>query len=146
MTEKRIDQIQVLFRESPGILRSSAMRKLGICSKDLKELEEEGRITRLKDGYYAWSSMLDDLSDFYIATATIPDATIYGISAAAQYNLTTVIPDAVHIKVPNRGRKPQAPLYPPIQITQEKMPAFFLGRICGKNEPPIYDRERTVCD
>lgn len=146
MTERRIDQIQAIFRESPGILRSYSMRKLGICSKDLKELEEEGRITRLKDGYYAWSSMLDDLSDFYIATATIPDATIYGISAAAQYNLTTVIPDAVHIKVPNRGRKPQAPLYPPIQITQEKMPAFFLGRICGKNEPPIYDRERTVCD
>lgn len=53
MTEKRIDQIQALFRESPGILRSSAMRKLGICSKDLKELEEEGLVTRLKDGYYA---------------------------------------------------------------------------------------------
>ena len=146
MTEKRIDQIQAIFRESPGILRSSAMRKLGICSKDLKELEEKGMITRLKDGYYAWSSMLDDLSDLYIATATIPDATIYGISAAAQYNLTTVIPDVVHIKVPNRGRVPQVPPYPPIQITQEKMPMFSLGRICRKNAPPIYDRERTVCD
>lgn len=146
VTEKRIEQIWALFKESPGILRSSAMRKLGICSKDLKELENEGLITRLKDGYYAWSSMLDDLSDFYIATATIPDATIYGISAAAQYNLTTVIPDAVHIKVPNKGKIPQAPLYPPIQIIREKMPAFSLGRICGNSEPPIYDRERTVCD
>lgn len=93
MTEKRIEQIQTLFKESPYILRSSAMRKLGICSKDLKELENKGLIPRLKDGYYASSSMLDDLPDFYIATATIPDATIYGISAAAWYNLKTVIPD-----------------------------------------------------
>lgn len=146
MTENRIGQIHAMFRNSPGILRSSAMRKLGICSKDLRELEDEGLITRLKDGYYAWSTMLDDLSDSFIATATIPDATIYGISAAAQYNLTTVIPDAVHIKIPNKGRMPQAPLYPPIQITQEKMPMFSLGRICGNSEPPIYDRERTVCD
>lgn len=146
MTENRIDQIHTMFKNSPGILRSSAMRKLGICSKDLKELEEEGLITRLKDGYYAWTTMLGDLSDSFIATATIPDATIYGISAAAQYNLTTVIPDVIHIKVLNKGRIPQAPLYPPVQITQEKMPAFSLGRICEKNVPPIYDRERTVCD
>ena len=124
MTEKRIKQIWTLFKESPGILRSSAMRKLGICSKDLKELENEGFIIRLKDGYYAWSTMLDNLSDFYIAAATIPDAIIYGISAVAQYNLTTVIPDAIHIKVSNKGKIPQAPLYPPVQITQEKMPAF----------------------
>lgn len=135
-----------MFKEGNGILRSSALRKMGICSKDLKELEEADLITRLKEGYYAWSTMLDDLSDSYIATATIPDATIYGISAAAQYNLTTVIPDVVHVKVPNKGRIPQVPLYPPIQITQEKMPTFSLGRICDNSAPPIYDIERTVCD
>lgn len=146
MTEKRIDQIQSLFRESMGILRSSAMRRQGICSKDLKELEEKGHVTRLKEGYYAWSSMLNDISDSFIATSTIPGATIYGISAAAHYNLTTVIPDAIHIKVPNKGRIPQAPLYPPVQITQEKMPAYSLGRICKNGNPPIYDMERTVCD
>ena len=146
VTQNRIEQIQTLFSESPGILRSSEMLKHGICSKDLKELEEAGLITRLKDGYYTWASMLDDLSDSYIATATIPDATICDISAAAYYNLTTVIPDAVHVRVPNKGKKPQPPLYPPVQITQEKEPGFSLGRICASGKSPIYDIERTVCD
>ena len=149
MTEDRIGKVRALFSRNGAIMRTAQLREAGICSKDIRSLMESNHILRLKDGYYAWQDLMDRLSDFQIAAATIPNATISSLSAASVYGLTTVIPDTVHIAIPNAGREPQKPFMPPIEFTQYKPALFHLGRSAIQMEShtlPIYDRERTVCD
>jgi predicted transcriptional regulator of viral defense system len=110
---------------------------------------DAGEITKLKPGYYVWTDRIADMSDNEIAAAVMTNGTIYHLSAAALYGLTTVIPDAVHIAVPNTGRAPKLPVYPPIILTAFKPRLFELGRTTIRlpnGYVPIYSRERTVCD
>lgn len=149
MTEIRRMQIQSLFENKGPVLRSAQLREIGVCSKDIRDLLEKEYIVRLKEGYYSWQNQMADLSDSQIAIAVIPNATLYFLSAAELYGLTTIIPEVIHIAVPNLGKAPKPPYFPPVEITQFKAPLFHLGRTqISMNSAvlPIYDRERTVCD
>ena len=149
MTNERAIQIQRLFSENGPILRTNQLRIHGICSKDIQALLSANRVIRIKHGYYAWQDQLHNLTDNQIATTVIPNATLYFLSAAEIYGLTTVIPDKVYIAVPNVGKRPTLPDFPPIEITQFKDPLFQLGRTeiaTDQGVFPIYSPERTVCD
>jgi len=145
MTDNRVNRILHLFSSGDGILRSSFLRQHGVCSKDIRKLLERNIIVRLKDGYYARTDMMDHISDYQVVVATVPDAVICGISAASLHDLTTVIPDAIHIAVPNKGKLPTMPDFPSVEIIQSKKSLYEIG-ITKLDGLPIYDRERTVCD
>jgi predicted transcriptional regulator of viral defense system len=149
LTQERLAQIRSSFENEGPILRASQLLKHGVCSKDIRQLLSNNDILRIKAGYYVWKDRIDQLSDNQIAVSVIPNATLYYLSAAEQYGFTTVIPDAVHIAVPNAGQAPKPPDFPPIRITQFMPPLFYLGRTAITIDSfilPIYDRERTVCD
>ena len=146
---RRIQTVQEFIASQPGIIRTSAFRQAGIGARDLVALINTGRLIRLKTGFYIAAEQLEHLSDYQVVVQLLPDATICFISAAALYGLTTVIPDVIHIAVPNRGKKPQAPDYPPVDIVQHTKPLYEYGRLKVQTEYgtlPVYDRERTVCD
>jgi len=149
VTLDRIGCIQKLFADNGAIMRTSRLRDAGICSKDIQLLLKSEYVLRLKDGYYVWKEQMNNLSEYYVATATIPNATICFLSAASIYGFTTVIPETIHIAIPNVGRAPQKPILPPIELVQHKPAMYQLGRSEIRIESemlPIYDRERTVCD
>ena len=145
MTDNRIQEIKSLFIPGKGIARSAFLRQNGVCSKDVQELVSRELLVRVKDGYYCWSDMMDRISDYQIATYTIPNAVICGLSAASIYDMTTVIPDVVHITVPNKGKLPTLPDFPSVELTQMKTTLYQIG-ITEIEGLPIYNRERTVCD
>ena len=125
------------------------LRDIGVCSKDIQELLDKNLVVRLKDGYYIWQNQLADLSDRQIAISVIPNATLYFLSAAELFGLTTLIPQVIYIAVPNLGKPPKPPYYPPIEITQFSAQLFHLGKTeitVDSSVLPVYDRERTVCD
>lgn len=131
------------------ILLMDALHRRGITGKALQARISAGEIIKLKPGYYAWADRMSDMTDNEIAATVMPNGTLYHLSAATLYELTTVIPDMVHIAVPNKGRAPKRPVYPPIALTIFKPEIFELGRTTIRlayGEAPIYDRERTVCD
>lgn len=109
---RRIQTVQEFIASQPGIIRTSAFRQAGIGARDLVALINTGRLIRLKTGFYIAAEQLEHLSDYQIVVQLLPDAIICFISAAALYGLTTVIPDVIHVAVPNRGKKPQAPGLP----------------------------------
>ncbi len=149
MTQERLMQIRSSFENEGPVLRASQLLKHGVCSKDIRRLLANHDILRIKAGYYVWKDRTDQLTDNQIAVSVIPNATLYFLSAAELYGFTTVIPDAVHIAVPNAGHAPKLPDFPPIRITQFMQPLFRLGRTAITIDSlvlPIYDRERTVCD
>jgi predicted transcriptional regulator of viral defense system len=125
------------------------LHRRGVTGNVLQARIDSGDIIKLKPGYYAWANRIYDMTDNEIATAVIPNGTLYRLSAAALYDLTTVIPDTVSVAVPNTGRTPKLPVYPPITLTAFKPGLFELGRTTIQlpyGQVPIYDRERTVCD
>lgn len=143
------EQLKHRFAQSRGILRSSELYSFGLNSREIKTLLEDGQLVRLKEGYYAWQKMMAEMPDQLIAVSTIPNATLHFITAAAIYELTTVIPDTIHLAVPNKGRMPQKPVFPPVELTAYKPALFEMGRATIDIDSisyPIYDRERTVCD
>ena len=125
---RRIQTVQEFIASQPGIIRTSAFRQAGIGARDLVALINTGRLIRLKTGFYIAAEQLEHLSDYQIVVQLLPDAIICFISAAALYGLTTVIPDVIHVAVPNRGKKPQAPDYPPVDIVQHKTPLYECGQ------------------
>ena len=149
MTGERLQRISSHFSEYGPILRTTRLRALGVCSKDIQELLRTKRIVRIKDGYYVLNEQLASLSDAQIAVSVIPSATLCFLSAAQVYDLTSVIPDAVYVAARNIGKAPTLPAFPPVALMQYKEPLFSLGRTSISVEGavlPIYDRERTVCD
>ena len=135
-------------RKSP-ILRMDALHRRGITGDTLQARIDAGEIIKLKPGFYACADRISDMTDNEIAAAVLSNGTLYHLSAAALYGLTTVIPDAVYIAIPNTGRAPKLPVYPPIILTAFKPGLFELGRTTMRlpnGNVPIYSRERTVCD
>jgi predicted transcriptional regulator of viral defense system len=136
-------------KKESTILRMSTQHRRGITGNVLQARIDSGKIIKLKPGYYAWADQIADMTGNEITTAVIRNGTLYHLSAAALYDLTTVIPDTVFIAVPNTGRTPKLPVYPPITLTAFKLGLFELGRTTIRlphGNVPIYDRERTVCD
>ena len=145
---KKTDLNTNVRKKSP-ILRMKALHKRGITGDTLQARIDAGEIIKLKPGYYARADRIADMTDNEIAVAVLPKGTLYALSAAALYGLTTVIPDAVYIAIPNTGRAPKLPVYPPIILTAFKPGLFELGRTTIRlpnGDVPIYSRERIVCD
>ena len=138
-----------LRKKNNVILRMNSLHSRGITGEALQARINAGKLMKLKPGYYARADRITDMSDNEIAATVMPNGTLYLLSAAALYDLTTVIPDAVYLAVPNTGRTPQLPTYPPIILTTFKPSLFTLGRTSirlSNGDVPIYSRERTVCD
>ena len=146
---QRMQTVREFIASQPGIIRTSAFRQAGIGARDLDALTNDGHLIRLKMGFYIEATQLEHVSDYQLVIQLLPDAIICFISAAALYGLTTVIPDVIHVAVPNRGKKPQAPDYPPVDIVQHNPSLYEYGLQKVQTEYgilPMYDLERTVCD
>lgn len=149
MSGQRITQVKQLFFAKGPILQTSILRSSGFCTKDINYLLTEGYITKIKTGYYCWSASFPDLSGDLIAVAVIPHAVLSLYSAANIHDLTTVIPDAVYLTVPNKGVLPKVPTFPPIQLFRQTEHLYSLGiQVVNTHQGllRVYDRERTVCD
>jgi len=149
LTEKREQRIRAVFEEKGPILRSKQLREHKVDSQSVQALLAQGKLIRLKEGYYVWQDQADLLTDAQIATGVIPGATLFYLSAAVHYGLTTLIPERVYVAVPNRGLEPKKPDYPPVEISRLSHRLYLLGRTAtdeGHYLLPVYDREKTVCD
>lgn len=149
MSEKRIAQVEHIFQTQGPILHTKVLKAHGFCTKDINVLIQDGLITKIKTGYYCWSSTLPNLSDDFIAVSVVPDAVLCLYTAAAHHDLTTVIPDAVYLTVPNKGVFPKKPIFPPVKLYRQIEPFYSLGIQEKKTKMGIlrvYDCERTVCD
>lgn len=149
MTEKRIELIKSIFKNSSYVLKTSKLRSLGISSRDIKELLGKNHIIKLKTGYYFWNEKLGDFSDFEIAKILIPRGVISVFSSANILELTTQNPMAICITIPTSYLKPVLPKYPPIEIFYSSDKNIGLGVIDFKSENmilPMYNAERTICD
>ena len=149
MTITRIQKINALCVTDGPIIRASALRTAGFCGKDTDELVRLGYLHRLRRGCYIASIKQDDIDNYDILSALIPEAVISLVSASQYHELSTVIPQKIEITLPVQKRIPVLPENIHVKIFKAIPRIYEIGiqNIYIEGHPKkIYDRERTVCD
>jgi hypothetical protein len=145
VTAARLQKIEKLFKAMGPVLPASALRSVGFCGRDMGLLVREGRLQKLRRGYYALNRTA--LDDYAVVASLIPEGIITLFSAAAYHEMTTVIPLSVEIALPASMRTPALPAYPP--VTVYKSIYYDIGAETVRQKDyalKVYDRERTLCE
>lgn len=147
MDEHTKDRITEYLKTHDGVIRTTCFQQAGFHNTFLSELNEEGRLVRLKAGLYI-AADTQTVSGFYEIQLALPAAVICLASALAYYELTTYEPPAVHVAIP-RDKRTLPPEFPPIRRFSFGKVRYNLGitleQIEG-HEIQMYDREKTICD
>lgn len=145
----RFEEAQKLFRKHGGLLRSGKAQQLGVDPNTLAEMVEQGALHKLSRGLYRLAE-LPPLShpDLVQAVVRVPDAVICLISALSFQNLTTEIPNKVHIALPQSKKRPKVE-YPPLEVFWFSGDAYTEGidqHLLDGIEVKIYSTEKTIAD
>jgi predicted transcriptional regulator of viral defense system len=144
-----IETALAVFRRNGGVLRTSEAIRQGIHPRTLYALRDSGAIQSLSRGLYRLAD-LPPLSnpDLVIVARKFPRAVICLVSALAFHELTTQVPHAVDVALPNRVEHPALD-YPPIRTF------WFSGRAWSEGirayqvddtAVRIYIPEKSVAD
>lgn len=146
MVEKNM--IKDEFKKHGGILKTAELNKLGLSSRQVKKLLENGEISKIKQGYY---ELADEVNPEEIIIAKLfPKAVIFLESALLHYSYTDRIPTAWQIAVSRDSEKSQYDIeYPSVEPYYQEPKFLDVG--VSKFEMngvsvSIFDRDRTMCD
>jgi predicted transcriptional regulator of viral defense system len=144
----QIDILKKEFQRCGGILKTVELKDLGLSSRQIKRLLNEGIITKAKRGFY-------ELTDYVIRKEVIiarlfPRAVIFLESALFHYDYTDRIPPAWQIAVDRYSKTTQYRIDYPLIEPYYLEPKFLdigvdIIEIDGI-EIKIYNRDRTICD
>lgn len=149
MTEDKTKFVESLFIETGPILKTSDLKKRKICSREIAELLNEGRIRKIKTGYYQWNSPENSLSDIETVASVLPYGIICRQSAAYMYGYIDTKPQFVSVAIPSNRTRIATPSVCHVQLIASAPGIYELGRSeckAGHIMVHIYNRERTVCD
>ena len=136
------------MKKIKGYIRTNEFATLGIRSKEIQKLCDEGSIVKIQQGLYRQSDMFLQNQSFIDISEAYPKAVITGMSALFYYNLTTHLPEKVSIAVLRDSNIPKIK-YPPTDIYYVSSNIFELGVREIKESKykfRIYDMERAVCN
>ncbi len=143
-----MNKIKNEFNKHGGVLKTSELNVLGLSSRQIKKLLEEGVLMKIKHGFYELSDGI--ASDEVIIARLFPNAVIYLESALMHYGYTDRIPSAWQIAVDKDSEKSQYKIeYPHIESFYIEPKYLRIGidsfKVNGVTMK-IYDRDRTICD
>ncbi len=145
---KSIQKAIALF-EQHGILRTGEVLRLGIHSRTLYAMRDAGILDQLSRGLYRLADLPPLTNpDLVTVALKIPRAVICLVSALAYHELTTQVPHAVDIALPNRAERPRLD-YPPLRLFWFSGSAWSEGiEIHQIDDIPvrIYGPEKSVTD
>jgi predicted transcriptional regulator of viral defense system len=136
------------FEKNGGILKTAELKELGLSSRQIRKLFQEGEISKIKYGYY---ELADEVNPEEVIIARLfPDAVIFLESALLHYHYTDRIPTAWQIAVDRDSEKSQYRIeYPLIEPYYQEAKFLSIGvaiyEIQGV-EVKIFNKDRTMCD
>lgn len=138
-----------LIRDSGGMVHSSKAFRVGIHSRTLCQLREEGILEQVSRGIYRLADQATISNpDLVTVAMRIPKAVICLISALAFHELTTQIPHAVYIAL-KKGAEPPRLEYPPISVHRFSAVSLNAGieqHLLDGVKVRIYSPEKTLAD
>ena len=143
-----IDIMKNEFIKYGGVLKTSELNNLGISSRQIKKLTEDGVISKIKRGFYELTGYIP--KEEVIIAKLFPKAVIFLESALFYYGYTDRIPLAMQIAVNRYSKTTQYNLDYPLIKPYYLEPKFIeigidIIQVDGV-EVRLYDRDRTICD
>lgn len=145
-TQMMLDNV---FKKSNGIARTADFNAYGISTQEVAKLCKEGRLLRIKHGYY---QRADDLylPDEQILASLLPEAVICLESALFHYGYSDLTPRAWSVMVPRNISLSKLKIDSiALDVHYTSKDLYDIGKITtdfNGVQLAIYDRERTICD
>lgn len=138
-----------IIRAGGGMVRGSEALRVGIHSRTLCQLREEGILELVSRGIYRLADQATISNpDLVTVAMRIPQAVVCLISALAFHELTTQIPHAVYIAL-KKGAEPPRLAYPPISVHRFSAASLNAGieqHLIDGVKVRIYSPEKTLAD
>ena len=138
-----------IFGQYGGIMRTCELTREGISYQMLQNLIEQGRVEKIKYGYYQWQDE-KAFTEVSVITSLFPKAIICDMSAAMYYGYTDRVPGVWQIAVDNKSArnkfKLDFPIIKPHFIEASRLNIGVSEGNIDEITVKIYDRERVVCD
>lgn len=143
-----MDKIIEEFHKHGGVLKTSELNKIGLNSRQIRKLLNQGELSKIKQGFYELSDEVN--SEEVIIARLFPDAVIFLESALLHYNYTDRIPAAWQIAVDRDSEKNQYDIdYPLVEPFYQESKFLNIGVntiVVDDVDVRIFDRDRTMCD
>ena len=123
----------------------SELITMGLSYYKIKNLVDEGRLSKLNKSLYENSGFDGDANDFETVCAYVHQGVICMLSAAKFYNLTNYIPDSIDIAIDRKMKISSYPDNPSINVwyfSSER----YKEEVVDKEIYKIYSVEKTVVD
>jgi predicted transcriptional regulator of viral defense system len=144
-----MDEIEAIFKEHGGIMRTKELCDSGIYYKKLQQLIAEGKVEQIRRGYYQYIDENAFLEVPLIAKL-FPDGVVCMESALEYYGYTDRTPSAWNIAVRADSSRMRFKIdYPVVKPHFIEPSRFIIGithTLIEENDIKIYDRDRTICD
>jgi predicted transcriptional regulator of viral defense system len=139
-------QIHDIFQQNKGIVSVQHLLEKGVSYYDINRFLADEVIMKLKRGVYKWATA--DTNEMIEVAHIVPKGIFCLQTACFYYELTTSIPSAYHIAIPDEQRI-ALPDFPPIKVYYWEKRSFELGAtsiVVDNEQVKIYDLEKTICD
>ncbi|MCR4675100.1 MAG: type IV toxin-antitoxin system AbiEi family antitoxin domain-containing protein [Lachnospiraceae bacterium] len=146
--EYQLEQILKLIEENHGLIKSSDLKDRGVDFRRIQTFVEEGKLTRVKNGYY--TSKLLNYSEEQLVVAMFPDGVFTLESGAYYYGYLKKRPAHWSVAISKNTSKSRFKLDYPIVVPFYTEPDVLEKgvremEIAGE-QMKIYTKERLICD
>ena len=142
------DKVKELLDQSP-MITSAQSAIIGIDSKTLSRMTDDGEINRIARGLYTSADYIPGTYHSFIeACKVIDNGVICLLSAIAFHEIGTQNPSEIWMAIPRRSRKPQMKELP-LRITQFTGDSYSKGmeqRTVDGAEIKVYNIPKTIAD
>lgn len=146
---KKDEKIYKIFSTRNGFARTKDILAAGIHRRDIRRMRDEGKIIRIKRGFYRLTEIpLVSNQGFIDLARAVPKGVICLLSALSYHELTTFNPSIISMAICRGSREPKIE-YPPVGFYHFSKKQFEAGineiKISG-HKIRIYCPEKTICD
>jgi predicted transcriptional regulator of viral defense system len=136
------------FKLHGGVLKTSELKKMGLTSRQIKRMVQEGTISKIKYGYYELTEYIPN--DLVIVARLFPDSVIYLESALFYYGYIDRVPQEIQIAVDRSSKTTkydiEYPMVKPFYMEPRFLEVGVEAIEIDGVKIRIFNRDRTMCD
>lgn len=146
--KRQLESIYQIIEEKGGVVKTAELYEAGVDYRRLQKFVEEGKLERIKSGYYAVAFKEQSQED--MIPVLFPDGVLCMDTALYYHGYLKERPYIWHIAVDKNTSKSRFKMdYPVLQPYYTEAEVLQLGVTeipLGSHRMKIYEKERLVCD
>ena len=145
-----VNEMKSVYEAIPPLIKTMQLNNLGLRSREIAELVNAGKLTRIKQGYYQMADHSDIISEAQIIGQLYPDGVICMETALFYYGYGDRTPLAWNIAIDRNASKAKFNIdYPSVQphyIEKKHLEYGITDADYGDCTLKIFDKDRLICE